>query len=237
MIATNVFENLTYSVTSTTTLQYTTAVQLTVTSQVTAGIKLSAIDFSDQETIAVQVTTTIQDTFTKTVTTTEVFQAGQTITFTAPPSSVPLDTSASGTTAKGAAYAATATITLGNLQSDQDPMAQDVTTTGHFYYRQNLPGSVPDPAGTGLFILDMSITISLSGLIGTQINFDVDDISDTTAALIRKKNGTNATLNTKTLDTNKTLDTKKSDSAAKRLTPAAPRHKHKAVMEKASRGR
>ena len=75
-------------------------------------------------------------------------------------------------------------------------MAQAVKTTGHFYYRQNLPGSVPDPAGTGLFILDMSITISLSGLIGTQIYFDVDDISDATAALIRKKGGTAAALNT-----------------------------------------
>ena len=198
VIATNVFENLTYTVTSTTTLQYTTAVQLTVATQVTAGIQLSGLNFSDQETITTQVTTTIQDTYTKTVTTTEVFQAGQTITFTAPPSSAPLDTSASGATPKGAAYAATATITLGNLQSDQDPMAQVVTTTGHFYYRQNLPGSVPDPAGTGLFILDMSITISLSGLIGTQIYFDVDDISDATAALIRKKTRTAAALNTKT---------------------------------------
>jgi hypothetical protein len=198
VIATNVFENLTYSVTSTTTLQYTTAVQLTVASQVTAGFKLGALDFSDQETITTQVTTTIQDTYTKTITTTEVFQAGQTITFTAPPSSAPLDTSATGATAKGAAYAATATITLGNLQSRQDPMAQVVKTTGHFYYRQNLPGSVLDPAETGLFRLDMPITISLSGLIGTQIYFDVDDISDATAALIRKKGGTAAALNTKT---------------------------------------
>jgi hypothetical protein len=234
VIATNVFENLTYTVTSTTTLQYTTAVQLTVSSQVTAGIELSGLKLSDQETITTQVTTTIQDTFTKTVTTTEIFQAGQTITFTAPPSSAPLDTSKSGAAAKGAAYAAMATITLGNLQSDQDPMAQTVTTTGHFYYRQNLPGSMPDPANTGLFILDMSITISLSGLIGTQINFDVDDISDATAALIRKKNGANANLNNKTLNT-KTLNTKVSHAAAKHLPPAAHGHKHKAVMQKAAR--
>jgi len=222
VIATNVFENLTYSVTSTTTLQYTTAVQLTVASQVTAGIQITPLNFSDQETITVQVTTTIQDTYTKTVTTTEAFQAGQTITFTAPPSSAPLDTSASGTTPKGAVYAATATITLGNLQSDQDPMAQVVTTTGHFYYQQNLPGSVPDPAGTGLFVLDMSITISLSGLIGTQINFDVDDISGTTAALMRKKSGTPAALNAKT-----------SHAAAKHPTPAARSHKYKKVLQKA----
>jgi hypothetical protein len=221
VIATNVFENLTYTVTSTTTLQYTTAVQLTVSSQVTAGIKLSAFSASDQETITTQVTTTIQDTYTKTVTTTEVFQAGQTITFTAPPSSTPVNTSASSTaTPRGAAYAAVATITLGNLQSDQDPMAQVVTTTGHFYYRQNLPGSVPDPANTGLFILDMSITISLSGLIGTQINFDVDDIGDGTAAFIEKKSGT-------------VLDTKRSNAAAKHPALTARSHRHKKVMRKA----
>jgi hypothetical protein len=222
VIATNVFENLTYTVTSTTTLQYTTAVQLTVASQVTAGIQLSGLTFGDQETITTQITSTIQDTYTNTVTTTQVFQAGQTVTFTAPPSSAPLDTSGSGATAKGAAYAATATITLGNLQSDQDPMAQAVTTTGHFYYRQNLPGSVPDPAGTGLFILDMSITISLSGLIGTQIYFDVDDISDATAALIKKKSHIPVALNTKT-----------SHAAAKHPTPAAQSHKHKKVLQKA----
>jgi hypothetical protein len=221
VIATNVFENLTYSVTSTTTLQYTTAVQLTVASQVTAGIQLSGLNFGDQETITTQITSTIQDTYTKTVTTTEVFQAGQTITFTAPPSSAPLDTSGSGATPKGAAYAATATITLGNLQSDQDPMAQAVTTTGHFYYRQNLPGSTPDPAGTGLFILDMSITISLSGLIGTQIYFDVDDISNATAALIRKKSGAAAALNTKTRH-----------AAAKHPAPAAQSHKHRKILQK-----
>jgi hypothetical protein len=231
VIATNVFENLTYSVTSTTTLQYTTAVQLTVASQVTAGIQITPLNFSDQETITVQVTTTIQDTYTKTVTTTEAFQAGQTITFTAPPSSAPLDTSASGTTPKGAVYAATATITLGNLQSDQDPMAQVVTTTGHFYYQQNLPGSVPDPAGTGLFVLDMSITISLSGLIGTQINFDVDDISGTTAALMRKKSGTPAALNAKT--SHAALNAKTSHAAAKHPTPAARSHKFKKVLQKA----
>jgi hypothetical protein len=98
-------------------------------------------------------------------------------------------------------------------------MAQVVTTTGHFYYRQNLPGSVPD---SGLFRLDMPITISLSGLIGTQVYFDVDDISDTTAALIRKKSGTTAALNTNT-----------SGTAAKHRAPAAQSHKHKKLVQKA----
>lgn len=238
VIATNVFENLTYTVTTTTMLQYTTAVQLTVASQVTAGIQLSGLNFSDQETITTQVTTTIQDTYTKTVTTTEVFQAGQTITFTAPPSSAPLDTSASGSaTPKGAAYAATATITLGNLQSDQDPMAQSVTTTGHFYYRQNLPGSTPDPAGTGLFILDMSITISLSGLIGTQIYFDVDDISNANAALIRKKSHVGAAHTTNTNGSAAkhpapTVHSPKTGGAAAKH-PAAQSHKHRKVLQKA----
>ncbi len=223
VIATNVFENLTYTVTSTATLQYTTAVQLTISSQVTAGIQLSGLNFSDQETITTQITTTIQDTYTKSVATSEAFQAGQTITFTAPPSSAPLDTSASsGETPKGAAYAATATITLGNLQSDQDPMAQVVTTTGHFYYRQNLPGSTPDPAGTGLFVLDMPISIMLSGMIGTQIYFDVDDIGDAAAAVIRKKTHGAAALTSRT-----------SGAAARHTAPAAQSRKHKRLLQKA----
>jgi hypothetical protein len=217
-IATNVFENLTTTITSTTTLQYTTAVQLTVSSQVSTGFSLSGFTASGQETITVQITTTFQETLTKTVTTAQGFQLGQTITLTAPPSTAP-----SGATPKGAAYAATATIALGNLQSPKNPMGQVVTTTGHFYYRQNLPGSVPDPAGSGLFVLDMPISISLSGLIGSQIAFDVDDPGEISAAqsLIAKMISPNTLPNTQT-----------SGAAARHPAQAAQRQTQRHMQKK-----
>jgi hypothetical protein len=196
VISTNVFENLITTLTTTTTLQYTNSTQLTVSAQVTAGFKVTSLaSLSAQVTVTNQFTTTIQSTSTKTVTTAQELQLGQTITFTAPPSGTPVDNS-SGATPKGAAYSATAAISLGTIEvpnstDSKGPPAieQVVTTTGHFYYRQNLPGSMPDPANSGLFILDMPITTALAGSIGTQITFDVDDISDAGAALIRKKSG------------------------------------------------
>jgi hypothetical protein len=165
VIATNVFENQTYTITNTTTLLYQTAIQLTESLSVSYGVK--DIDSTTAQ-ITVQTTTTTSTTYTTTVTQTQSFQAGLTITFTAPPSQV---------------YSATAIIAFGNIPS------QSVTTTGHFYYRQNLPGSVPDPLGSGLFVLDMSIVVTVSGTIGSEVSFDVDgeQIATTTAALVRPK--------------------------------------------------
>lgn len=197
-ISTQVFENLTTTVTTTTTMQYTNSTQLTLSAQVTAGFNVTSLaSLSAQITVSRQSTNTTQSTSQKTVTTTQVLQLSQTINFIAPPSSSPVD-NASGTMPKGAAYSATATISLGTIQGP--PAANSKastnelveTTMGHFYYRQNLPGSRLDPAGSKLFILDMPITIAFAGSIGTQITFDVDDITHTTAALIRQKSGVTA---------------------------------------------
>jgi hypothetical protein len=195
-IAANVFENLSTTVTTTTTLQYTNSVQWTLSSQVTAGFHVTSLaSLSAQVTVSRQSTSTTQSTSTKTVTTTQVLQLGQTMTFVAPPSGSPVG-NASGTAPKGAAYSATATISLGTIQGpppagSKAPTTKElvVTTMGYFYYQQNLPGSQPDPAGSGLFILQMPITVAFAGSIGTQITFDVDDITATTAALIRQKSG------------------------------------------------
>jgi hypothetical protein len=216
------------TLTTTTTLQYTNTQQVTVSAQVTAGFKVTSLaSLSAQVTVTNQFTTTYQSTSTKTVTTAQELQLGQTITFTAPPSSTPVDNS-SGATPTGAAYSATATISLGTIQvpnstnSKAPPVMEQVeTTTGHFYYRQNLPGSVPDPANSGLFILDMPITVTLAGSIGTQVAFDVDDISDTTAALIRKRSGIAA------------LKPGVNNVAAQHPAPAVYSHKHRKVVQNA----
>jgi hypothetical protein len=228
VISTNVFENVITTLTTTTTLQYTNTEQVTVSAQVTAGFKVTSLaSLSAQVTVTNQFTTTTQSTSTKTVTTAQELQLGQTITFTAPPSSTPVDNS-SGTTPKGAAYSATATISVGTIQvpnptNSKDPpvMEQVGTTMGHFYYRQNLPGSILDPANSGLFILDMPITIALAGSIGTQVTFDVDDISDATAALIMKKSSIAA------------LQPDASDTAAQQPVHAARSHRRRKVAQKA----
>ena len=147
-IATNVFQNQTYTLTNTTTLQYQTAASLTATLSMTEGIK--DVD-STTGTITSQYTVTSSTTTTKTITQTQQFQAGQTITFTVPPETV---------------YNATASISFGALPPTT------VTTTGQFYYAQNLPGSVLDEA-SGLYMLSMPIVVTLDGLIGTQVTFQV----------------------------------------------------------------
>ena len=147
-IATNVFQNQTYTLTNTTTLQYQTAASLTATLSMTEGIK--DVD-STTGTITSQYTVTSSTTTTKTITQTQQFQAGQTITFTVPPETV---------------YNATASISFGALPPTT------VTTTGQFYYAQNLPGSVLDEA-SGLYMLNMPIVVTLDGLIGTQVTFQV----------------------------------------------------------------
>jgi hypothetical protein len=147
-IATNVFQNQSYSLTNTTTFQYQLAVSLTVTLSMTAGVK--DID-STTGTITSQYTATSSETTTNTITQTQLFQAGQTITFTAPAET---------------AYSATASISFGALPPTT------VKTTGSFYYKQNLPGSVLDEA-SGLYMLNMPIVVTLDGLIGTQVSFQV----------------------------------------------------------------
>jgi len=147
-IATNVFQNQSYSITNTTTLAYQTAASLTATLSMTEGVK--DID-STTGTITSQYTVTSSTTTTKTITQAQLFQAGQTITFTAPAETV---------------YSATARISFGALPPTT------VTTTGTFYYTQNLPGSVLDEA-SGLYMLSMPIVVTLDGLIGTQVSFQV----------------------------------------------------------------
>jgi hypothetical protein len=105
--------------------------------------------------LGVAYTYTSSTTTIKTITNTQTFQTGQTITFSAPAES---------------AYSATASITIGALPPTE------VTTMGTFYYTQNLPGSAPDPDPlSGLYMLTMPIVTTLDGLIGTQLTFQVSE--------------------------------------------------------------
>lgn len=149
-IATNVFQNVVYTVTNTTTLAYTSTVTVTATASFTLAI---SENLGIGGSLSVSYTYTSSTTTTNTVTNTQTFQAGQTITFSAPAKS---------------AYSATASISIGALPPTR------VTTTGTFYYTQNLPGSVLDEA-TGLFGLTMPIVTTLNGLIGTQLTFQVNE--------------------------------------------------------------
>jgi hypothetical protein len=149
-IATNVFQNVAYTVTNTTTLQYTSTVAVTAEASFTLSLSEN-LGIGGKLTVAY--TYMSSTTTTQTFTNTQTFQAGQTITFSAPAES---------------AYSATASISIGTLPPTK------VTTTGTFYYTQDLPGSVLDPA-TGYFMLTMPIVTTLNGLIGTQLTFQVSE--------------------------------------------------------------
>jgi hypothetical protein len=149
-VATNVFQNVAYTVTNKTTLQYSSTVAVTAEASFTLSLSEN-LGIGGKLTVAYTYMTST--TTTQTFTNTQTFQAGQTITFSAPAES---------------SYSATASISIGTLPPTQ------VTTTGTFYYTQDLPGSVLDPI-TKYFMLTMPIVTTLNGLIGTQLTFQVSE--------------------------------------------------------------
>jgi hypothetical protein len=142
----SVGQSQTYSVTNTTTLQYTMSLTVSTTVTVTEGVKDVS---STSGSITTSFTATSSQTTTKSTTLSQEIQLGESITLTIPPET--------------AYYQGTATVSYGTLP----PLT--VTTSGQFYYKPNLPGSVLDPAGSGLYILSTPVILILSGSVGTQV--------------------------------------------------------------------
>lgn len=145
-IVLQIAQSQTYTVSSTTTLQYTVSATVSTTVTVTEGVK--DVD-STSGSITTSFTATKSETTSKTQTQTQEFQLGQTITFTGPAQTK---------------YTATASVSFGDL-----PLTT-VTTTGLFYYEQELPGSTLDQA-SGLWVLTTPVVVNLAGAVGTQVTY------------------------------------------------------------------
>jgi len=139
-------QSQTYSIATATSLQYSMSLSIGATVSATAGVPgVASVTASTTTTF----TTGVTSTSTQTVTSSQTFQLQQTVTFTAPVHST---------------YTAAASVSVGTI-----PMTT-VTTTGQFYYSQNLPGSTFDPVSQ-LYLLTSPVTVQLSGGVGTQVVF------------------------------------------------------------------
>jgi hypothetical protein len=142
-------QSQTYSISTTSTLEYSMSLSVSATVSASAGVP-GVDSFSASATTSFS--TSMTNTSSNTNSSSQTFQLQQTVTFTAPAYST---------------YDATASISIGDIPTTS------VTTTGQFYYSQNLPGSALDQA-SGLYVLTSPVTVLLSGGIGTQITFSAD---------------------------------------------------------------
>ncbi len=137
------------TISQTTTLQYSMSVTVSTTVSVTDGLPGDTTTGS----ITTSFTATVSDTTTKTTSKTQTLQLGATPTFSAPPQTN---------------YSATASISFGDLPPTP------VTTTGQFYYTQNLPGSILDPS-SGYYMLTSPVIVNVTGAVSTQVSIDVTE--------------------------------------------------------------
>ena len=138
----------TVSLTSTATFAYTVGVAVSVTVSHTVGVK----DINQYEgSVTTSFSFNYQKTVTKTQTNSTKITLTDQVTFQAP--------------ANTPSFAATVSISYGMLP--QTPQ----TTSGIFYYKENLPGSTYDQ-DSGSYILPMDLTVVVNG--GTCSTIEVD---------------------------------------------------------------
>ncbi len=140
-------ESQSCTVSSTTTMEYSMSVSVTASVAVSAGVPG---EDGVTATLSTTLSTGITSTTSKSFSATQTFDLSQTVTFTAPPQSH---------------YTAVATVAIGEFPTTT------VTTTGKFYYKQNLKGSTFDST-TGLYVLSSPVTVNLAGGFGSQVSIE-----------------------------------------------------------------
>jgi hypothetical protein len=137
----------TVTIANTTTQQYQTTATITASVSATEGVP-GKVSIAGSLTTSFSVSATLSSS--QTTTNTDTLTLQQDITFNVPPQST---------------YSAVATIAIG--QVPQTIVKQD----GHFYYSQNLPGSVKQDDGT--YLLTAPLTVVIEGEVGSSVTFSV----------------------------------------------------------------
>lgn len=138
----------TTSIENTTTLEFQAGASVTCSVEATEGIPdVDSVKSTLSATFSVSLSTESSNTTTKT----NSIDLEQSITFKVPPETI---------------YSADWNIAIGKI-----PSQTKIKVDGHFYYDQNLPGSILQDDGT--YLLAMPITTIANGDIGSRTQFNV----------------------------------------------------------------